>query len=447
MQFNLEKLEKNFVILEVHLEVEEVEESLQEGYKKVVTKVSLPGFRKGHIPRKVLEKQFGKEVFNEEALNLIVPKSYTEAVRYFALEPIDYPQFEIDEATFGNGQAFVYKATVEILPEVELGQYKGLEVEKEITEISEEKITNHLETMRERHAELVLSDKESLEKGDYAVIDFEGYIDGKPFYGGASQNYSLEIGSGSFIPGFEDQMLGMKVAEKRDIQVAFPEEYHAEELAGKEATFKVELKEIKVKELPVIDDEFASTIGDFSNLEELKEDVRKKLEGHAESENESKYSQAIVDKIVENSQVLTSETLVKRELEEMVQNFEHSLEQQNLSIEKYLSYTNKTMDQMKEEIKPEAERRVKTNLVITSIARIEEIKILEDELDERINELANYYNHSNVAELKKNLIKNGRINDIEQSILFEKTADFIKEQTTPIMMVKENAAETVKTEE
>jgi trigger factor len=431
MQSKLEKLDKNVVEVELTVGIEEIDEAIAQAYKKVVKKVNLPGFRKGNIPRRVLEAQFGKEVFYEDALDIIVPKVYLEALSEHKLEPIDHPKFDIIES-LESGKPFVFKATVEVLPDVKLGQYKELRVEKKQVKIGEADVEKQLTELRERHAELVLSEKTALENGDFAIIDFEGYIDGQPFPGGAAQAYSLEIGSGNFIPGFEMQLIGMTTGSEREIAVTFPNDYPTQELAGKAASFKVTLKEIKVKEIPELNDEFAQSIGKCKSLDELKADVKEKITSMAEMDAESAYSQALLDQAVANSEVEVSETLVKREMDELLGRFEHNLTYQGLNLEKYLEYAKKTRDEVLEDFRPEAVKRVKTDLVLDCIARFEKIDATEAEVDEKIKELAERYQEKNSAEMKKILAAKGRLGDIKQAIILEKTADFIKESAMPI---------------
>jgi trigger factor len=431
MQFNLEKLEQNFVMLEVTVEPKEIEEALAESYKIVVNKVNLPGFRKGHIPRQILEAQLGKTVLYEDAIDNIVTKAYFKGVEQFDLAPIDQPKLDIKEP-FEEGKTFAFKATIEVLPEVKLGQYKGLEVEKVKAIVTEGEIEEKLKSLQERHAELVVSEKVQLEKGNFAVIDFEGYVDGKAFPGGAAQGYSLEIGSGNFIPGFEDQLIGMAVGTSKDITVTFPNDYPNKDLADKEATFKVTLQEIKVKEIPEIDDEFAKSVGKFETVDQLKADLKEKTLVINERDVEANYSESVINKAVENATVELSETMIHQEMQDLLHRFEHNLTYQGLTLEKYLDYTQKTNEQVLEDFRPEAIKRVKTDLILNSIAKQENIEVSDDEVDQKMQELAAMYEQKNPDKLKKDLEKNGRLAGVKQAILLEKTADFIKEQAKAI---------------
>jgi trigger factor len=426
MQFNLEKLDKNFVVMTVTVNETEVDEAIAEGYKRVVNKVNLPGFRKGHIPRHILEAQFGKEVFYEDAMDILVAKGYSQGIIDLKIEPIAKPQLEVKDL-IEQGKPFTFQINVEVLPEVKLGQYKSLKVEKVINVIEDVQVSEQLEALRQRHAEMVLSDKSELEKGDFAVIDFEGFIDGAPFAGGAAQSYTLEIGSESFIPGFEEQLTGMKVGTEKDITVKFPDDYHSADLASKDAVFKVNLKEIKNKELPELDDEFAKSIGKYESIDQLKADLKEKLTKNAEREAEAKFTQAVIDKAVDNSELEVPETLIQQEVAELVHRFEHNLSHQGLTMEHYQQYTNKTEEQILEDFRPEAVKRIKTDLVLNSIAKAENIEVQPEELEAKIIELAAMYQVKDPQKLRRDLLKNGRLGDVEQAILLEKTTDYIKQ--------------------
>lgn len=427
MQFNREKLDGNFVLMTVTADTTEVDEAFAESYKRVVNKVNLPGFRKGHIPRQILEAQFGKEIFYEDVLDILVSKGFSQGIAELEIEPIAQPKLE-NEVSIKQGQSFTFQIKIEILPEVKLGQYKNLAVEKVINVVEETQVNQQLETLQQRHAELVLSEKPELEKGDFAVIDFEGFIDQLPFSGGAAQSYTLEIGSNSFIPGFEAQLIGMKVGNERDIAVKFPDDYNSADLAGKDAVFKVNLKAIKIKELPELDDEFARSVGNFENMDLLKTDLREKLIKASEREAEAQFTQAVIDKVVANSEFEVPETMIQLEIKELVHHFEHNLTHQGLTMEHYRRYSNKTEEQILEDFRPEATKRVKTDLVLNSIAKAENIEVQAGELDAKLDELAAIYQENNPQKLRRQLMKNGRLGDLEQAILLEKTTDFIKQQ-------------------
>lgn len=425
MQFNLNKLEKNLVEVEVSVSVDEIKEVMPQAYKRVANKVSLPGFRKGHVPQPVLEKQFGREVLHEDAIDILVSKAYMEAIEKFELQIINQPSLDVTEA-FDESKEFKFKIKMEVLPEVKLGKYKELSIKKEKVEITDAQVEENLKSMQERYAELVLSDKKAVEKGDFAIIDFEGYLDGKAFPGGAGQGHPLEIGSGSFIPGFEEQLIGMEVGTSKDVNVTFPKEYHSEDLAGKEATFKVDLKEIKVKELPELDDEFAKSGSKFETVAEMKADMKAKMQENADREADTNFAQAAIDKAVEAAKVELPEVMVDREIHELMHRFEHNLSYQGIGLEQYLAYIKKTSEELHEDFRPEAEKRVKTDLVLAAIAKAENLEVTDEELDARIEELAGYYQQKNVAKFKKDLESKGRMIDIKDAVLLEKAADFIR---------------------
>jgi trigger factor len=435
MQFNLEKLDKNFVALTVTASPEEVEHALADSYKTVVNKVNLPGFRKGHIPRQILEKQFGKEILYEDAVKGLAQEGYLGGIKEYDLHPIAQPKFDAVNQ-FEAESSFIFKMEIEVLPEVKLGQYKGLAVEKVQVKVTDEEVDQKLKDLQERHAELVLSDRTQLAQGDFAVIDFEGYVGGQAFSGGAAQSYTLEIGSGNFIPGFEEQLVGMETGTDQVIKVTFPEDYNNQDLAGKEAEFKVKLKEIKVKEFPALDDEFAKSLGKFETLRELKEDLYEKIQATSEREAEQKFSDTAVKVAVDNAEVEIPETMIDQEAEDMMRRFEQNLSYRGYSFDQYASFSKKTREEMQQDFRPEALERVKTDLVLSKIAQVEDIQITDAELDMKINELASLYGAKDPVKLRRDLEKKGRLGAIEQTILMEKTTDFLKEQSVAQLVAK-----------
>ncbi|MCL6590843.1 MAG: trigger factor [Firmicutes bacterium] len=428
MQFNLEKLDKNFVALTVTVSLEEVEKALAKSYKTVVNKINLPGFRKGHIPRLILEKQFGKEILYEDAVKILVQDGYLAGIKEYDLHPIAQPKFE-PVNQFEEGSPFIFKMEIEVLPEVKLGQYKGLTVEKVQKKVTEEDVDLKLKELQERHAELVLSDHTQLAQGDFAVIDYEGYVQGQAFSGGAAQSYTLEIGAGNFIAGFEDQLLGMEIGTERVISVVFPEDYYNQDLAGKKAEFKVKLKEIKVKEYPALDDEFAKSLGKFETLQELRDDLYEKIRKSSEREAELMFGNNAVKVAVDNAEVEIPESMIEQETGEMMRRFEQNLSYRGLSFDQYASYSKKTREEIEQDFRPEAFQRVKTDLVLSKIAKVEDIKITDEELNMKISELAGLYGAKDPAKFRRDLEKRGRLDAIEQSILMEKTTDFLREQS------------------
>lgn len=426
MPSTLEKLEKNFVSIELTVSPEDIDTALEKAYLRVVQKVSIPGFRKGKVPRSVLEAQYGREVLYEETMDIVVPQAYAAAIQEHGIVPIDHPKFDVIEQ-FEEGKPFVLKATVEVMPEVQLGDYKGLDISKPETVISDEQVDERLQALRERHSELVVVDRTTLAQGDFAVIDFEGFMDGQPFPGGAAQGQTLEIGGGNFIPGFEEALVGMEVGTERDINVTFPEDYHAKELAGKPAVFKVALKEIKGKELPALDDEFAKALG-YESMDKFREEMKSKMEEAALRQAEDSWKDAVVAKAVENAEVEIPETLIKRQADNMLHDFEHNLAYQGLNLETYLRYTNKTIDQIKDEFAPSAEKRAKTELVLEAIAKAEGIEPTEDEIDLEVQQLLRSYPPKDQARAKKEIAKPSRREGIKDAIRMDKTVRFLTEQ-------------------
>lgn len=433
MQATLEKRENNLVSLEFTAEPKEVQEALSLAYQKVVKKVSIPGFRKGKVPRRVLESHFGKEVLFEDAMEILVSRGYREALIEHGLEPIDNPKLEIVQA-IEEDKPFVFKARVQVLPEVKLGNYKGLKVEKKVARITEEDVEKELKALQERHAELVVVEKDSLEKGDFAVIDFEGYVDGQAFPGGAAQGYTIEVGAGRFIPGLEDGLIGMKPGTEKEIKVTFPEDYHNKDLAGKEAVFKVKLQEIKNKELPVLDDEFAKSLGHGETLPELKEDIKKHLQEYVDQEAERDFQRQVVEKVVAESVVEIPEILINRELDHLVHDVEHDLSHRGLKLEQYLETTNQTEESLRNELRPRAEKGVKIDLVLTSIAKAEGIEATEEEINNEIEKSLVYYPENRRKEIRKRMENPNVREGMKQSLVKKKVVDFLVKVNEPVLV-------------
>ncbi|WP_227767693.1 trigger factor [Zhaonella formicivorans] len=425
MKSNVEKIERNRVVLQVEVETGELEKGIHQAYKKLVKKVNIPGFRKGKAPRKILENYIGKEYLLSEAADIILPNAYYDAVQENALEPIDQPEVEVVQLE--DGQPFIFKATVDVKPEVKLGEYKGLEVKKKAYEVKEEDVQKFLENLQQRYAKLVNKENGNAEKGDIALIDFEGFIDGEAFPGGKGENYSLEIGSGTFIPGFEDQLIGMAAEEEKEINVTFPEDYHQEDLAGKPATFKVKIKGIKTKELSPIDDEFAKDVSEFETLEELKNDTRNKLKETAENRSQDEIRTELINKVVESSEVEIPNIMIERRIASFVNDFANRVQQQGLSFEKYLELSGLSLDQLKENYRAQAEKSVKTDLVLEAVAKKENIDVSEEELDKEVEQIAKVYRQDPKA-FKAYLASQGTLDSLKQSIILDKAVDLLVEE-------------------
>jgi trigger factor len=425
MEVKVEKLEKNRVSLEVELGADQVDKALDQAYRRVVKKVNIPGFRKGRVPRKILEMRLGKGVLYEEAVEILLPEAYAKAVEEASLEPIDQPQ--IEDIQIEEGSPFRFSATVEVKPEVKLGQYKGLPVERKKAEVSEEEVDNFLENLRERTATWRVVEEGEAEDGDLVIIDFTGYVDGEPLQGGKGENHSLVLGSGSFIPGFEEQLVGAKSGEERKIQVTFPEDYHNQELAGVEAEFNVQVKEIKRKELAALDDEFAKDVSEFATLEELKEDIRKKLLEAAENKAESEFREELVKTAAANAEVEIPEVMVKRRVENMINDLEHRLQQQGLSLDVYLNIIDKTLENLREEFEEAARESVKIDLVLEAIAKAEGIETKEEEIEAELDTMVAGFaeEEDKLRELKERLRESGHVDLIADNLIRRKTIDLL----------------------
>ncbi len=416
--------ENSLVTLEIEVGVEKVEEALAKAYRTVVKKVQLPGFRKGKVPRNLLEARFGAEVLYDDALDVLLPEAYQSALDETKIEPIDRPDVEVIK--FQKGEPCVFKAKITVKPDVVLGEYKGIKVTKDSAEVKPEEIEQELTKMQDTHARLEAIEGEA-QQGDYTVIDFKGFIGDEAFAGGEGHDYPLQLGAGNFIPGFEDQLIGAQTGDERDVKVTFPENYGAQELAGKEALFKVAVKSVKRKELPALDDEFAKDVSDKETLEELKQDVENRLKEAAERRVEEKFKNDILEKVSDNASVEIPAVLVDRQVDVMLQSFTTNLQRQGLSLEAYLEAIGSSTDKMKEEIRPQAERRVKTNLVIEAIMKQENITPSDEEIEKYLADLAKLYNKS--VEDFTNMVKeqNG-YDDVVEDVRVEKTISFVVEQ-------------------
>ncbi len=425
MQVTTEKLDKKQIELTIEVDEQKFEEGLQYAYKKIVKQINIPGFRKGKVPRKILEQRFGVEIFFEDAVEYIMPQAYLEAVETLdeSIVPVGKP--EIDIMQLEPNKPFIFKAKVEIKPEVELGEYKGLELEKLDTAVTEEDVNKELEQLRQRHAQLeVVGEEGQVENGDFVVIDFVGKVNGEPFEGGTAEDYTLEIGSGTFIPGFEDQLVGMKLNEQKVIEVTFPADYHSEELAGKEAIFDVTVKEIKRKKLAELDDEFAKDISEFETLQELKNDIENKLKKRKEENAQNHLREQAIAKASENAQVDIPQAMIDTQIDDILQNFDLRLRSQGLSLEKFLQYSQQTQESIREQYQEDAKKAVKNQLVLEAIAKAEGIEVEEEDLEKEFERLAEMYNQKK-EEIKEILTQQGQIDAIKHSIRIDKAVDFI----------------------
>ena len=389
MSVQVEKLEKNMAKLTLEVSSEEFEDAIATAYKKNKNKISMPGFRKGKAPRAMIEKMYGKGIFYEDAANSIIPDAYADAAKESELEIVAQP--EIDVTQIESGKPFIFTATVALKPEVTLGEYKGIEVEKKEVEVTDEEVEAEINKVRESNARMLDIDDRATQDGDTVLIDFDGYVDGKQFEGGKADDYSLVLGSHSFIDNFEEQLVGKNIGDDVEVNVTFPENYQAEELQGKPAVFKVKIKEIKVKELPELDDDFAQDVSNFDTIAEYKEDLKKKLTENKEEALKREREEAVIGKIIENAQMDIPEQMVDAQTRQMTQEFAQRLSSQGLSIDQYMQFTGLTPQKMIEELKPQALKRIQSRLVLEAVVAAENIETTEEELDKEIENMASMY--------------------------------------------------------
>ena len=389
MSLQVEKLEHNMAKLTIEVSAEEVEKALQAAYLKERSKISLPGFRKGKVPRQMIEKMYGPEIFYDDAANALIPKAYSEAYDECDLEIVSRP--EINIVQIEKGKSFIFTADVATKPEVKLGEYKGLEVDKVSTRVTQKEVDAKIQEEAEKNAREVVVTDRPVADGDEVILDFEGFVDGEAFEGGKGENYPLTIGSGSFIPGFEEQLVGAEAEKEVEVKVTFPEDYHAEELKGKEAVFKCTVHEIKAKELPELDDEFASEVSEFDTLDVLKTDIKAKIKEQKVNDGKRAQEDAAVDAIIESAKMDLPEAMVDTQARQMLDEFAQRMQQQGLTLDQYMQFTGMTADKMMDELRPQAEKRIKTRLVLEAIAKAENIEITDEKLDEEIAKMAEAY--------------------------------------------------------
>ena len=423
MSAKVEKLEKNFVGIEIEVSQEEFAKAYQDAVKKMGEKVELPGFRKGKVPTALLEKNIGVEAILAEAADAVIPGAYFKAITDDDIDVIDRPDVEL--VTCEKDQPLVFKAKVQVKPEVTLGDYKGLEVEKASSEVKKEMVDHEIETMRNRYAKIEDVEEGALAHGDIALMDFEGFVDGEAFDGGKAENHSLEIGSGSFIPGFEDGMVGMVIGEEKDVTVTFPEEYHAENLAGKDAVFKVNLKGMKRKSLADLDDEFAKDVSEFETLDELRKDVEEKMAKAMEDQSTNSLRMELMEKAAENITVEVPEVMIDSKIEGYVKDLEQRLAQQGATLEQYLEFSGLDMDKVKEEYRPRADVQVKIDLMLEEVVKAEGIETSEEDVDQELEKMASMYGQDK-ENLKTFFEAQGEMKSLKRSIAFEKAVDLIQ---------------------
>ena len=421
MSVQVEKLEKNMAKLTVEVSAEDFKAAIKKAFNKNKNRFAIPGFRKGKAPQAMIETMYGEGVFYEDAADEAINASYAEAMKESGLDIVSRPEVTIEK--IGKDEPFVYSALVAVKPEVTLGQYKGVEVEKADASVSAEDVEAELKKVQEQNARLLTVEDRGVEDGDQTVIDFEGFVDGKGFEGGKAEDYPLTIGSHSFIDTFEEQLIGKKIGEECEVNVTFPTEYHAADLAGKPATFKVTVKEIKVKELPELNDEFASEVSEFDTLDEYKKDVEKKLAEKKEIEANSKNEDAVVAKVVENATMEIPDKMIDAQAENMVQDMARRMQSQGLSLDMYLKYTGMTVEQMKEQARPDAEKRIRTRLVLEAVAKAENIQISDEKVDEEVAKMAEAYKME--VEKLKSYMSESDVKQMKEDLAVQQAVDLL----------------------
>ncbi len=422
----LEKKENNTVDFTITISAEKFNAAYDEAFKKNVKKITIPGFRKGKAPRKLIEKTYGEGIFYDDAVDAVLPDAYEEAVKELGLEPVDMPKIDIKE--IGKDKDLVVAASVTVKPEVTLGEYKGLKLEEIVHTVSDDEVQAELSKRQERGARQVTVEDRAVKMGDTANIDFEGFVDGVAFAGGKGENFELVIGSGQFIPGFEDQIIGKSIGDEFDVNVTFPEEYHSEDLKGKAATFKTKVNAISVKELPELDDEFAKDVSEFDTLDELKADIKKKLEESAEARTKQEKENAAIDKVIENMTVEVPECMVNNRIESTIRENNARMAQQGISFEQYLGFMGTTLDQFKEQIKPNAELQVKGTLALEAIAKAENLDVTDADVEEQMQKMADAYGME--LDKVKEFMRDEDIEAMKSDLKISKALDFIVENAT-----------------
>ena len=416
MSLQVEKLEKNMAKLTIEVSAEDLEKAMQAAYQKAKGRITLPGFRKGKAPRKMIEQMYGKGIFLEDAANALIPEHYSKALEECELEIVSQPQIDVTQAE--PGKAFIFTAEVAVKPEVTLGEYKGVEVPKSETEVTDEDVEAELKKEQEKNSRTVTVEDRGAENGDITTIDFEGFVDGEAFEGGKGTDYPLTLGSGSFIPGFEDQLVGAKEGDHVEVKVTFPEEYQAKELAGKEAVFQCDVKKVEAKELPELDDDFAQDVSEFDTLAEYKEDVKKNLTEKKEKAARTAKENAAVDKAIENAEMDIPDA--------MLNDFSRRMQSQGLTMEQYFQFTGMTLDKMQEEMKPQALKRIQTRLVLEKIAEVENIQPTDEEVEEEFKKMADAYKME--VEKIKELLGDRELEQMKKDMAVQKAVTLVADE-------------------
>jgi trigger factor len=422
MNVKAEKIDAHRMVLEIEVPQPEVAKAVDKAYHKLANKVNVPGFRKGKVPRKVLEMRIGKPALMDEAFELLATPAYGEALDELQLEPVTRPELEV--VTFEEDKPLVFKVKFVVKPVIELGEYKGLKVAKPAVTVSEEEVNNQLESLRNRHAKMVVLEDAALEKGDFAIIDFQGFVDGEPFKGGEGKGYPLEIGSGGFIPGFEDQLLGAKAGEEREVKVTFPADYFASELAGKTAEFKVKINDVKRKELPAIDAEFVKEVSEFDSMEELKADIENKLKQNAENKADREFRTNVIKAAVDNCSVDLPEEVIEHEIDSMLREMDVNLQNRGMSLAKYMEATKTPIEKLRANYREPAIESVKTDLMLEAIAKKENIEATPEDLEQEVAAMAAGY-RAPVDEVRRIIFAEGRLDALTRTVIRKKAAKVV----------------------
>ena len=424
MSLQVEKMEKNMAKLTIEVSAEDLDKAMQNAYQKAKGKIAIPGFRKGKAPRKMIEQMYGKGIFLEDAANALIPEHYSKALEECDLEIVSQPEIDVVQAE--PGKAFIFTAEVAVKPEVTLGDYKGLEVPKSEVEVTDEDVDAEIKKEQEKNSRTVTVENRGAENGDITTIDFEGFVDGVAFEGGKGTDYPLTLGSGSFIPGFEDQLVGAKAGDHVEVNVTFPEEYQAAELAGKAAVFQCDVKKVEAKELPELDDDFAQDVSEFDTLAEYKEDIKKNLTDKKEKEARAAKENAAVDKAIENAQMEIPDAMVDTQVRQMINDFASRMQSQGLTMEQYFQFTGMTVEKMQDEMKPQALKRIQTRLVLEKIAEVENIQPTEEEVNEEISKMAEMYKME--ADKLKELLGDRELEQMKKDMAVQKAVTLVADE-------------------
>lgn len=437
MSYTVENMENSMAKLTITVSAEDFEKAMVQSYNKNKKRISIQGFRKGKAPRKMIEKMYGPEIFYEDAANFAIPDAYESAAKECGLDIVSRPEIDVDE--IGVGKEFIFTATVAVKPEVTLGEYKGIEVEKREVKVVAADVNAELERVQEQNSRTITVQDRGIKADDTAVIDFEGFVDGEPFQGGKGEDYPLVIGSHSFIDNFEDQLIGKKTGDELDVNVTFPQEYHEESLKGKPALFKVTIKEIKEKELPALDDEFASEVSEFETLKDYKASIKKNLTEKKKEEAKRAKESEVVDKAVDNATMDLPEPMVEEQMRQMVNEFAGRIQGQGLSFEQYMQMTGMTPENLMSQMRPDAERRIRTRLTLEAVVKAEDIKASEQDLEKEIENMASMYNMD--VEKVKEMVSDEQKEQMLLDLAVQKAVEFLADQAVEVAAEKEEEKE------